>query len=548
MIVTEKLLLVRDPWATLILAGHKSWEIRGETVSYRGTIAIAKSGEKQSRILGIVDIVDCIGPLSLKQLKFSYDKHRDPEDTRKKPYKKTYAWVLANPRMLLKPKTFKHINGWVKWGTGKWEFVESEFIPEIEVQVHESPKINIREQFLYSMHDDISAFIIEGRSFNIGGNSVTVIRRPDFRAMPINTARKIMQEGYLRIREKNWLENIEEWEEVRGILKNKGEIASDPLTPDELRPKLELVVTPWQKKLHDYCRAYQKIPSSRSIGRSVDLLVWHESKNGEGRARHLLGAIGIGSPAYSVGGRDRLFGWDDRTDSGKLAKDNALRCFVQVNCLVAHPPYDNVHYRLTKLFAMAVFSELAIQAYEARYRSPLLAAVSTSGYAGEAHLWDRIALGALRKNGCIVPPSDNLSRRQSEACALWAAPGFSAGSRRRRNNYIFYPEAKISGPCYNIFSNRTKRLARELCESSSAIKKMTSLRIAMKSALGIVGMHEETFSMPERSLYIGMLCNTCISRLRDGNVSCKAPAIIWDKWVNYWAKAKAVPNKKENPQ
>jgi uncharacterized protein DUF4338/ASCH domain-containing protein len=550
MIATEKLLLVRDPWATLILAGHKSWEIRGEAVAYRGTIAIAKSGEKQSRIFGVVDIVDCIGPLSLKELKNSYDKHRDPIDTRKKPYKKTYAWILANPRMLVMPKQFQHKNGWVKWGTGKWEFSDSDFVPRAEVQVYESPKISIREQFLASMHDDISGFRFEGQSFDISGNCVSVIRNPDFSSMSPMQARRLMQDGYRRIQRKNWQENADEWDEVCGTLSKQGEIASEPLAPDELCPTLELVETPWQKKLHAYCRAHQKIPSSLSIGRQVDLLVWHDPKDEVGGKRHLLGAIGIGSAAYSAGGRDQLFGWNDRTDKGKLAKDNALRCLVQVNCLVAHPPYDNVDYRLTKLFTMAVFSDQVIQAYRSRYKnSPLLAAVSTAGYAGDAHMWDRIAFGALRSEGCFVTPSDKLSRRQCEACTLWTSPSFTADNRRRRNNYIFYPEASIGGPCLNIFSNRTRRLARELCESSSAILKMTSWTTAMKSALGIVGVHVDTFKMPERSLYIGMLDNACISRLRDGNVVCEAPAISWDKWAGFWARVKSKPiNKGRNPR
>jgi hypothetical protein len=549
MIVIGKLLLVRDPWATLILSGHKSWEIRGETVAYRGTIAIAKSGEKQSRIFGVVDIVDCIGPLSLKELRNAYDKHRDPDDTRKKPYKKTYAWVLENPRMLMRPKEFRHKSGWVKWGIGKWKFSESDFVSHTEIQVYESPKINIREQFLASMHDDISAFRIEGQSFDINGDCVSVIRSPDFSNMPPNQARRLMQEGYRKIQRKNWEENAAGWSKISDILSERGEIASKPLAPDELRPTLELVETSRQKKLHAYCRAHQNIPSSNSIGRQVDLLVWHDPK-GEGcGSKHLLGAIGMGSAAYSVGGRDQLFGWNDRTEKGKLAKDNALRCLVQVNCLVAHPPYDNVNYRLTKLFTMAVFSDQVIQAYRSRYNSPLLAAVSTAGYAGEAHMWDRIALGALREDGCFVTSANKLSRRQSKAYALWASPSFSADNRRRRNNFIFYPEATIKGPCLNIFSNRTRCLARKLCESSSAILKMTSWTNAMRSALGIVGVHVDTFKMPERSLYIGMLDNACIRRLRNGKVACSAPSISWNKWADFWARVKSQPvNKGRNPQ
>ena len=541
MIFTEKLLLIRDPWVTLILAGFKTWEIRGEPVSYRGTIAIAKSGEKQSLIFGVVDIVNCIGPLTLDEITNGYDKHRDPDDTHKKPYKHTYAWILNNPRMLSSPKEFQHQNGWVKWGTGKWEFSDSDFIPRGEIQVCESPRINIREQFLDSMHEDISAFNIEGRSFDICGNCVSVIRRPDFSRMSQDQSRRLMREGYSFIQKKNWEENATKWDEVQDILRKEGGLASEPLAANELRPILEIVETPWQKKLHSYCRALQNIPSSASIGRRVDLLVWHDP--GGDTRRHLLGAIGIGSPAYSVGGRDKLFGWNDRTEEGKAAKDNALRCLVHVNCLVTHPPYDSVDYRMTKLFAMAVFSEQVIRTFNSRYNSPLLAATSTAGYAGEAHMWDRIALGGLRDSGCLVKSPEGLSRRQSDAFELWASPSFSADSRRNRNNHIFYPEASISGSSLNIFSNQTRRLARELCESSSAIRRMTSWTNAMRMAIGIAGVPIDTFKMPQRSLYVGMLDNQCISHLREGNVECSAPAISWGKWVSYWALKKANPQK-----
>ena len=84
-----KVLTVRQPWASRIIAGKKKSEFRGRPTRYRGSVAIhaglqAERGETdempRGAIIGVVEIVGC----------------RELEPGR-------FAWKLANPRALKKP-------------------------------------------------------------------------------------------------------------------------------------------------------------------------------------------------------------------------------------------------------------------------------------------------------------------------------------------------------------------------------------------------------------------------------------------------------------
>ena len=63
----DRALLVRTPHVDRILAGRKTWEIRGSRTAVRGPIGLVKSGS--GLIVGTCDLVDVIGPLTLPELK-----------------------------------------------------------------------------------------------------------------------------------------------------------------------------------------------------------------------------------------------------------------------------------------------------------------------------------------------------------------------------------------------------------------------------------------------------------------------------------------------
>jgi hypothetical protein len=98
-----------------ILDDRKIWEMRGRTTSIRGRIALIKKGTKT--VVGFADIVGCLGPLSLEELRENHLKHLPtPEEYRSGlGYKKTYAWQLENIKRLAKPVPYVHPSGAVIW-------------------------------------------------------------------------------------------------------------------------------------------------------------------------------------------------------------------------------------------------------------------------------------------------------------------------------------------------------------------------------------------------------------------------------------------------
>jgi predicted transcriptional regulator len=104
-------LIIKSPYIELILEGKKKWEIRGSRTNIRGTICLIKSGSK--KIFGEVDIVDCV------EIDFaSYNNHCIELYGKKEnnlPYKRTYAWVLKNPKVYDTPKDYNHPLGAIIW-------------------------------------------------------------------------------------------------------------------------------------------------------------------------------------------------------------------------------------------------------------------------------------------------------------------------------------------------------------------------------------------------------------------------------------------------
>ncbi|MGD0949284.1 MAG: ASCH domain-containing protein [Candidatus Binatia bacterium] len=109
-----KALLVRRPWIDLILAGEKTWELRGSRTSTRGRIALVQSGT--GTVVGTCDIVDVVGPLSSSELRRNAALHRVPAaQLGNNPYTQTFAWIFSNAKALRKPVCYRHRPGAVIW-------------------------------------------------------------------------------------------------------------------------------------------------------------------------------------------------------------------------------------------------------------------------------------------------------------------------------------------------------------------------------------------------------------------------------------------------
>lgn len=124
-----KCLSIRQPWATLILAGHKRFETRGWGTMHRGPLAIHAArylGDEivqfcqrpwlrallqnagyasvvdlpRGHVLGVVELVDCIS-LPAQDLELSA-RDRQLGDFRSG----NFAWCLREPRFLESPHQY----------------------------------------------------------------------------------------------------------------------------------------------------------------------------------------------------------------------------------------------------------------------------------------------------------------------------------------------------------------------------------------------------------------------------------------------------------
>lgn len=108
--VSRGLMVLKDPLAK-ILAGSKTWEIRGSATAIRGPIALIES--KSGTVVGTCDVVGVTGPLSLSEL--NKNAQKTGFSTSELPYPATYAWVLRNARRLRVPVSYRHPPGAVIW-------------------------------------------------------------------------------------------------------------------------------------------------------------------------------------------------------------------------------------------------------------------------------------------------------------------------------------------------------------------------------------------------------------------------------------------------
>lgn len=107
-------LVVRQPWADMILAGQKVWEVRGASTHVRGPIAIIAGGT--GRVIGVVSLIAIQGPLTADEYRKAYGERGAPTyEPQPLPYPKTFAWILSAPRRLSQPVAYEHPAGTVIW-------------------------------------------------------------------------------------------------------------------------------------------------------------------------------------------------------------------------------------------------------------------------------------------------------------------------------------------------------------------------------------------------------------------------------------------------
>ena len=110
-VLPESGLLLHRKWLDLILSGRKTWEIRGQTTTKRGVVALILCGSKH--VFGEVEIADSRA-VSRMELLHNADKHCI-SDLSIINYSLTYAWILRDAKRYKDPRPYRHPRGGGSW-------------------------------------------------------------------------------------------------------------------------------------------------------------------------------------------------------------------------------------------------------------------------------------------------------------------------------------------------------------------------------------------------------------------------------------------------
>jgi len=111
--MTKRALILKEPWASLVVSGQKTLEIRTmKTKKVGKEIYIAKAGTKT--LIGKVTIDKCI-LLSENECDALTDKHRAAKYIKHIKNKKIYGWFLKNAVAFEKAIPYQHPPGAQIW-------------------------------------------------------------------------------------------------------------------------------------------------------------------------------------------------------------------------------------------------------------------------------------------------------------------------------------------------------------------------------------------------------------------------------------------------
>ena len=106
-------LILRPVWLDRILAGTKTWKIRGTNTAIRGSIGLIASGS--GTIIGLVDLIG-IELLTPAAYIAGSTYHAIPcRADQPLPYPQTWAWHVARPWRFPTPIPYHHPQGAVRW-------------------------------------------------------------------------------------------------------------------------------------------------------------------------------------------------------------------------------------------------------------------------------------------------------------------------------------------------------------------------------------------------------------------------------------------------
>lgn len=107
----NRVLLVREPWLSLILSGEKTWEMRKMKTHLRGYFGLSQPGS--GVISGVASLIDVKEPLSASQLLDTFMYHHVPPGSQFSTY--NIPWILSNAQRFTTPLPFMQPPGAVVW-------------------------------------------------------------------------------------------------------------------------------------------------------------------------------------------------------------------------------------------------------------------------------------------------------------------------------------------------------------------------------------------------------------------------------------------------
>ena len=115
MRVYEKAIIVDEPWVSMILRGEKIWEMRSKRTNFRGPVALIR--KRSHSVVGTATLVDCLAPLSLRDLALHQPLHGIPASEHKAVVVlgRLIPWVLRDARALGQPISYLHRSGQQIW-------------------------------------------------------------------------------------------------------------------------------------------------------------------------------------------------------------------------------------------------------------------------------------------------------------------------------------------------------------------------------------------------------------------------------------------------
>ncbi len=138
-------LVIKSPWIERILQTPRTWVIRGTRTNARGRVALIKG--RAGQVVGTCEILDCIGPMTLDEVRAEADKQQVPvEVLMSAAGMKTFAWALSDVKALAEPIAYNHAGGsavWVKLTPenvpGRYNELEADAPPMPQMEVTITP-------------------------------------------------------------------------------------------------------------------------------------------------------------------------------------------------------------------------------------------------------------------------------------------------------------------------------------------------------------------------------------------------------------------------